>query len=954
DEFDELAFLDEAIDAVLGGAAGGLAELAESYGLRQAIAASVQALRLAGIDAPAIDRARFRDEDKRAQIARILDEYEARLRRASRVDAAGVYRTAGEALTLGTAAPAPAHYLLLPGLGRRGLAGVMLDALLERGAVLLPADPVHGLPWPDGWLGSAPPPAPAATALSWIHDVAAAPRSAGGVTLELFAASSITSELREVLRRAIDAGLHWDQVEIIATDAQAYGVALDGIARRLGIAVTYAVGLPLARTRPGRAVVKYLEWLEADFPADLLRQMLERGDVVPPPGAPVSGTALARRLRRLRIGRGRAGYERAFARRARALEAPQGADDERTPAEFAEQRARERAELAALRELAAGLLAAAPALDGRGEDAELAPAELARSLRALLERVPAITVADRTAHGRMCERLERLAATAVRRTSLRAATAIVLAKLDERVPAPDATGSAPWASAGGHLHLADLDHGGWSGRAATFIVGLDAGRFPGGGGSDALLVDDDRRRLTLDQRVPGLPTAMDRLVERRYALAQLLARLRGRVTLSYAAWDAVEGRATAPASELLQAFRLQSGQASADYDALHHALEPAASPVPRTGALLDADDAWLAALAHPGGLRYGVPAVIALHPELAAGVHGYAARRGPPSAHHGLVRPRRAFDPRDDAAHIVSATQLQTLGSCPLRYLLYHVLGVRAPDDPELATEYWLSPLDRGSLMHAVYERALREARDAALDLESAAFEKCVLAIADARLAALRAELPPPGEAIFALEREGVLEDARAFVAMVREDGGAHIALEQKFGREGEPPVPVTLPDGRVLHLTGAIDRIDRLADGRLVVIDYKTGSRTRFGGRHGAFDGGRRLQHVLYAAVARALHGAEVARAEYHFPTRRNENHRARFGPQELRDGLAVVSELLELAARGQFVPTTDPDDCRICEHAATCRVRVDGYGRVASPPASWAREADADALDVLRRLRH
>jgi ATP-dependent helicase/nuclease subunit B len=992
DEFDELALLDDAIDAVLGQGSGGLAELVESVGLRQAIAASVQALRLAGTTATAVARARFRDEKKRAQIAQILEAYETRLRTVRRVDTAAVYRMAAEALTVGSVPLPVAHYSILPGLTRRGLAGAFLEALVASGAELLPADPVHGLEWPAGWLpphvssdATRPPPTvhlasvptpewlhdtvAVPTPLSWLHGVAAPPardvahpEAAGKVSvfdsqaaraepleLELFAASSVTTELREVLRRVIAAGLRWDEVEIVATDAQAYGVALDGIARRLDIPVTYAAGLPVARTRPGRAVVKYLAWVEAGYPADLLREMLERGDVLPRSEEEVSGTALGRLLRRLRIARGRERYARAFALHERVLEAPQGAGDERSAGEFAEQRARERAELQALRGVVADLLADAPS----GES-DVTAAELASSLRRLLVRVPQHTAADRVAHTRMSERLARLIATGARRTSLRSAIAIVLAKLETRVPAPDASGSAPWLSAGGHLHLADLEHGGWSGRVATFVVGLDASRFPGGSGRDALLVDDDRRRLTADQAVPALPTAADRLEERRYAFAQLLARLRGRVTLSYAAWDALEGRTTAPASELLQAFRLLTANPNADYDALHSALEPAASPVPRQGALLDRDDVWLHALAYEGGLRRGVSTVVSLYPHLAAGVGASRARLGVASAYHGIVQPRVAFDPRVAGAAPVSATQLQVLGSCPLRYLLRYVLKVRPPDDPDLSGEYWLSPLDRGSLLHAIFERALTSARNGNIDIASSSFEARVLEIADEMLAVLREELPPPGTAIFELEREGVREDARAFVAMVREDGNNFIALEEQFGPGRRiPAVDVALPDGSTLPLSGAIDRIDRLPDGRLVVIDYKTGSRTPFDAGRGPFDGGRRLQHVLYAAVAATLHGAEVARAEYHFPSRRSENHRARYQARALRDGLDVVTRLLELARQGYFVPTTDAGDCRICDYAAACGARVGAHGKVDSPPAEWAREADNAALDVLRELR-
>ena len=59
------------------------------------------------------------------------------------------------------------------------------------------------------------------------------------------------------------------------------------------------------------------------------------------------------------------------------------------------------------------------------------------------------------------------------------------------------------------------------------------------------------------------------------------------------------------------------------------------------------------------------------------------------------------------------------------------------------------------------------------------------------------------------------------------------IAVEQTFGPSREdtyPPIRVTLADGRVIHLTGRIDRLDAWIDTsgteHLRVIDYKSGSK--------------------------------------------------------------------------------------------------------------------------------
>jgi hypothetical protein len=1004
DEFDELALLDAAIDEVLANGRGRLAELAEGIGLRQAIGSSVRTLRQAGIGVAALERSRFRDEDKRARIARILDEYERRLRAARLLDGAALMARAAASLALGDARLPGAVYLM-PGQDARGLSGAFFTGLVERGAVVLPADPVFGAARPETGLGTAAAAGDADTALkqgasplSWLHDVAGwsavTSRSRGGrreeldeqVVLDVFAATSLTAELREVLRRVSAAGLQWDEVEIITTDAAAYGVALDGLAQRLGIPVTYAAGLPAARTRPGRAVAKYLEWVEQGFPADVLRQMLERGDIAlsgttdaavtavggESAGAggsvEVTGMALARRLRGMKIGRGRDRYEAALQRaeaevqRAEAeVQLPEvalpvlpAAESDGPAEELAEQRERRRAEVVALGRLIRALLAATPAVPDRlTRDAHaVTPAALAGGLLALLDFVPAATAVDFSMKQRLAARLQRIAASATRQSTLGGAIAVLTGKLDDRVPAPEAGGSSPWTSAGGHLHLSDLEHGGYTGRRATFVVGLDAGRFPGGGGADALLVDDDRRRIAAD--ASALPTAAERVDERRYAFAALAARLRGRITFSYSTWDAVEGRAVAPAAELLQAYRLLSGEATADYEMLHRAVAPAASAVPKGLTLLDADDVWLHALSSNGALRRGVATVCAVHPHLAAGVAAWKTRlRSPvPTAYHGFIQPRPAHDPRGSSESVVSATQLQSLGACPHRYLLRYVLRVKKPQDADASPEQWLPARDKGSLLHTLYETALRRVLETDVALESAEFEQLVLELLDEGIAQHRELLPPPGEAVFALEREQLRDDARAFVAMVREDGRRFIDVERVFG-PGHDEVRIQLPDGALLGVTGAIDRVDQLEDGRLVVIDYKTGSRLRFGGASGAFEGGRRLQHVLYSAAAERLFGREVARAEYQFPSRLSENHRARYDRRQMADGLGIVTDLLDLVRNGWFLPTNTADDCAHCDYAAVCRVRVDPFGKVDSPLAAWSRESEGPATDILRRVR-
>ena len=85
--------------------------------------------------------------------------------------------------------------------------------------------------------------------------------------------------------------------------------------------------------------------------------------------------------------------------------------------------------------------------------------------------------------------------------------------------------------------------------------------------------------------------------------------------------------------------------------------------------------------------------------------------------------------------------------------------------------------------------------------------------------------------------------------------------LEQAFGLKGRPCLDVS-HEGRRLRLRGFVDRLDRDADGRLQVIDYKAGS-TPISPRD--LESGKRVQLPLYAlAVREALGLGEVGGGFY------------------------------------------------------------------------------------------
>ncbi len=939
DEFRIMRVLDDAIDAVIASGRIELRAAVASASFRNALHRAVGLLRSAG---RTFDPTQADSRILAATLA-VQAQYEDKLAREKLLDRADVLRRAVASLQAGAPAFTDVRIFLAP-TARFGLRGELLDALLRAGAAeLLQTEHVFGLEVPDALLRlREPAPAPTPAPLSYLHAPQSAPTPA---LLQLFAAATPMDELREVLRRVAALQLPWDQVEIIASDTRTYGNGLYALARRLGIPLTMAHGIDLARTRTGRAVRGYLGWLRDSFPAEAFRIMLETGDVAAqdPPGVP--GSRLGYRLRRLRIGWGKERYYQLIERALRAALTPAAPDDTREAQEAERARERERTELRALRDMLIPILDAAPAAPPRlrARESLHAPAAIARGLLAFLEHAATGDDHDATVREQVRERLERAAAELNRETSWDTALAIVERIVDTRV-SPDEDGAPAWTSAPGRLHFSDLRSGGLAARPYTFVVGLDASRVAANAGVDPILTDRARRDVL------GLPTARERAALRRFELAELLAGLRGQVTLSFAAWDATEGRAVPPAMELLQALRLLRGNASLTYSDLHVALGPLAGAVPQGAGRLDPGDVWLSALASSSGLLHNATHLVeAAYPHLGRGQHARRARAEPHfTAYHGRLR--RAAS----ANRTFSATQLEALGTCPRRYLYRYLFRVEPPELIEFDPEKWLDPLERGSLLHRTYETTLRRARERGVDYASRDFGVIAVECFRESVALTVDRLPPPGDEVLQREVGELQDDLRRFVTMIRRLQPDWVDLEYRFG-EGERQLVLETALGPV-RLRGAIDRIDQLEDGRLQVIDYKTGKKYGYWPAR-PFNGGRRIQHVVYSLAAARLLDREVASMEYHFPTMRGDYEPVVYWPRQLGSAEEALARLQRIALGNTFPATDDPRDCRYCDFAAVCRARVDEFGSVESPPANWMKEQglelkEAEALRILRRV--
>lgn len=150
---------------------------------------------------------------------------------------------------------------------------------------------------------------------------------------------------------------------------------------------------------------------------------------------------------------------------------------------------------------------------------------------------------------------------------------------------------------------------------------------------------------------------------------------------------------------------------------------------------------------------------------------------------------------------------------CPFRAFAHHRLRARGLEAPDIG----LDDLARGSLIHTVLESFWKTTRDQAelLAMTPEQLSERLQACAEQAVARLererRCDLPPRQRQ---LELKRLLALARAWLAEeLRRTPFAIVEIEKQHVAQV----------GRLV-LTTRVDRIDRLDDGRLAVIDYKTG----------------------------------------------------------------------------------------------------------------------------------
>jgi ATP-dependent helicase/DNAse subunit B len=405
----------------------------------------------------------------------------------------------------------------------------------------------------------------------------------------------------------------------------------------------------------------------------------------------------------------------------------------------------------------------------------------------------------------------------------------------------------------------------------VFVASLQDGEFPRGAAhADPFLSERQREAL-------GLQPRHDSDAEERYLFHVCLALPRRRLFLSYRDSDE-NGAAEAPSPFI---------------DDVRQMLEPTESE-PRGRGLAEVvnrvadapSETELARAIAASGRRADAELLLQVagaeeetanrvRSRLAAARDAEAASRAPgPLSNPAVIAAL-------GAVHAYGGTTLEGFDVCSYRWFVSHELSPQ-PLDPAP------DPLVQGGIVHAALFALYKERpggdplpRPASLAAWTARSRELVAEIATAR--GLGGH---PAERAMLARVEGLLVRFLAEEARRQPTGFEPWLLEAAFSEAEEAERPTLEIDGWRLH--GAIDRVDRAADGRALVLDYKLSSKVS---ARVKLEEEAKLQLQLYLIAVADLWGAEIVGGLYH-PLRATSERRPR--------GLVLEETAGELAEYG------------------------------------------------------
>lgn len=490
------------------------------------------------------------------------------------------------------------------------------------------------------------------------------------------------------------------------------------------------------------------------------------------------------------------------------------------------------------------------------------------------------------------------------------------------------------APPGGRVLVASVEEARGRVFDVVFVPGLAEKLFPQRVVEDPLLSDEQRELLSAD-----LETQAQRIASERAALTLAVGAASERVVLSYPRFESDKARPRVPSFYALEAIRAAEGRLPGFAELARRADETSQTrmgwPAPQHASdAIDVAEYDLAQLRQllkgsrndsDGAAHYLLRASTRLRRALQ-----FRARRWHPKWHYvdGLVEPnglaREALTARnrDLTRRGFAVTALEKYASCPYRFYLQTVVGLR-PRPVAVGIEE-MDPATRGLLIHELLRTAgehLEQNGFFSQDTEFLDAKRELMRSVNDEAAKWRDKLAPAIPRVWDDAIADIGADLVHWLQLTRESGWHPVAFEHAFGdgkaSGAETAAPVVLGFG--LPLRGVIDAIEQ-AGSVLRATDYKTGAAPE---TEIVVGGGRHLQPTLYSLVLEQLFpGHEIAGGNAFFCTSKGQFSRSEVPLGErARAAAQTVHHTIGAAFEQGFFPAAPSEKaCETCDFRRIC----------------------------------
>lgn len=423
----------------------------------------------------------------------------------------------------------------------------------------------------------------------------------------------------------------------------------------------------------------------------------------------------------------------------------------------------------------------------------------------------------------------------------------------------------------GKIHACSYNNSQFLTRENIYVIGLDAKHFPDSFGEDSVLYD--RERAEISKELSLSPEKSDSY----FKLLQLLSSVRGNLTLLYSFYDLDNVRETNPSAFMAKLLEVKE---------------------PISAGFIIGDK----------NSRFNMMDELIFNPD------GMLTDEE-------ISKNEIKWKPVNIEDRVFSATEIETLIRCNRAHYYAYIVGLEEEREIVLGYDGWLDFMERGSLVHSIFEKIVKVLQDRPGDIY-----KIINKIVYEEFEKVKRDNPVLVESYFSFFRQELISS----VILYTEDyykllQSGHIEFSKtEIVISRNEPVEININNGQdtiKIKLAGRIDRVDFLADGQIDIVDYKSGKCfTDTKGKTEVF------QDYLYSLASQKFFNKKVNDSRYDFPLedgdKKTWSMKALKNSQEIKEEKAsMIYNTLKRLELGDNSKTTNKKACTYCPYIMICR---------------------------------